>query len=100
MISQSSWRRRHIAPVAKAEGLAMKGSVLRLAGDRGDCAVLEFVPRLIDRSMEVFFVRASRFACSFLIPYQGRTIAYSQDVREENRGVFDGDIRLRQGVTP
>ncbi|MBT2487487.1 hypothetical protein J7E96_02815 [Streptomyces sp. ISL-96] len=59
MISQSAWLRRHITPVAKAEGLTKKGNVLRLTGEHGDCAVLEFHPHLIDRSMEVFFVRVS-----------------------------------------
>ncbi|MFC9528955.1 integrase core domain-containing protein [Streptomyces sp. NPDC056975] len=59
MFSQSAWLRRHIGPVAKAEGLEKKGKVFRLAGDHGDCAVLEFRPHLLSRSMEVFFVEAA-----------------------------------------
>ncbi|MFJ9541243.1 hypothetical protein ACIRPX_28795 [Streptomyces sp. NPDC101225] len=59
MISQKSWLRRHITPVAKAEGMSKKDNVLRLAGDRGDCAVLEFEPHPMDPSTEVFFVKAA-----------------------------------------
>ncbi|MET7860094.1 hypothetical protein ABZS81_23380 [Streptomyces sp. NPDC005318] len=58
MISQSAWLRRHVTRVANAEGLT-HANVLRLAGEHGDCAVLEFHPHFIDRSMEVFFVRVS-----------------------------------------
>jgi hypothetical protein len=48
---------------------------------------------------KTFRVTSHRFECSFLIPYQGQSITYSQDVKEENRGVFDGDIRLPAGVS-
>ncbi|MFC7262630.1 hypothetical protein [Streptomyces lutosisoli] len=48
---------------------------------------------------KTFRITSHRFECSFLILYQGRTIAYSQNVREENRGVFDGGIRLPAGVS-
>lgn len=59
MISQKSWLRRHITPVAKAEGMSKKDNVLRLAGDRGDCAVLEFEPHPMEPSTEVFFVKVA-----------------------------------------
>jgi hypothetical protein len=48
---------------------------------------------------KTFRVTSHRFECSFLIPYQGQSITYSQDVKEANRGVFDGDIRLPAGVS-
>jgi hypothetical protein len=59
LISQSAWRRRHVVPVAKEEGLTQDGKVFRLAGTHGDCALLEFHPHRIDLRREVFFVRAS-----------------------------------------
>jgi hypothetical protein len=48
---------------------------------------------------KTFRFASHRFECSFLIPYQGQSMTYSQDVKEENRGVFDGDIRLPAGIS-
>jgi hypothetical protein len=65
-----------------------------------DQILLDRVDEVLVLDSKTFRITSHRFECSFLIPYQGRTIAYSQDVREENRGVFDGHIRLPEGVTP
>lgn len=45
---------------------------------------------------KTFRITSHRFECSFLIPYQGRTIAYSQNVREENRGCSTGASAFRR----
>ncbi|QNS04512.1 hypothetical protein [Streptomyces xanthii] len=39
-------------------------------------------------------VAAHRFAFTFDVPYQGGAITVKQDVRADNRGVFDGTVRL------
>lgn len=62
--------------------------------------LLDRVDEVLVLDARTFRITSHRFECGFLIPYQGRTITYSQDVREENRGVFDGDIRLPEGMTP
>lgn len=41
-----------------------------------------------------FRLRSHRLAFGFLVPYQGRRIAYSQEVREESRGAFGGTVEL------
>lgn len=43
-------------------------------------------------------VESHRFRFGFLIPYGGQDITYGQDVTEEIRGVFDGDIELPAGI--
>jgi hypothetical protein len=60
--------------------------------------LLDHVDEVLVLDAKTFQITSHRFECGFLIPYQGRTITYSQDVREENRGLFDGDIRLPAGV--
>jgi hypothetical protein len=60
--------------------------------------LLDHVDEVLVLDAKTFRITSHRFECGFLIPYQGRTITYSQDVREENRGLFDGDIRLPAGV--
>lgn len=72
MVSQSTWRRRYVAPVAQAAGLVPDGKVLRMHGERGDCALIEFHPHRIDPKMEVFFVRVS------IVPSPQRAWAYRQ----------------------
>ncbi|WP_314618163.1 hypothetical protein [Streptomyces stackebrandtii] len=72
MISQSAWRRRHVAPTAKEAGLVQDGKVFRLFGEGGDCALLEFHPHRIDLRMEVFFARVS------MIPRPERVWGYRQ----------------------
>ncbi|AVH56900.1 MULTISPECIES: hypothetical protein [Streptomyces] len=74
---------------------------LRKAGIRAgeDQLLLDRVDETLVLDTKTFRITSHRFACSFLIPYQGRTIAYSQDVREETRGVFAGEIRLPAGVS-
>lgn len=47
---------------------------------------------------ERYRITSHRFAFGLLIPYGGDEIAYRQDVREENQGVFDGKIQLPAGV--
>jgi len=61
--------------------------------------LLNRIDEVLVLDAKTFRITSHRFECSFLIPYQGRTIAYSQNVREENRGVFDGGIRLPAGVS-
>ncbi|MFF3248984.1 hypothetical protein ACFYWY_35865 [Streptomyces sp. NPDC002870] len=48
---------------------------------------------------ETYRVESHRFRFGFLIPYGGQGITYGQDVNEENRGVFHGDIELPAGVS-
>ncbi|MFE1443253.1 hypothetical protein [Streptomyces sp. NPDC058739] len=72
MVSQSTWRRRYVAPVAQAAGLVPDGKVFRLTGERGDCALIEFHPHRIDPKMEVFFARVS------VVPFPQRAWAYRQ----------------------
>ncbi|NUK08931.1 hypothetical protein HRW18_13095 [Streptomyces lunaelactis] len=43
---------------------------------------------------ETYRVESHRFRFGFLIPYGGQDITFGQDVNEENRGVFEGDIEL------
>ncbi|WP_329620695.1 hypothetical protein OG357_09200 [Streptomyces sp. NBC_01255] len=59
MIAQSSWRRRHVVPVAREAGLVPDGSVFRMSGERGDCAVLELQAHPMDPKRQSFFVRVS-----------------------------------------
>lgn len=44
-------------------------------------------------------VAAHAFRFAFLIPNGGQNITYTQDVSEENRGVFGGSIALPPGVS-
>ncbi|MFI7010150.1 hypothetical protein [Streptomyces sp. NPDC050145] len=44
-------------------------------------------------------VAAHRFAFTFAVPYRGGTITVEQDVRADNRGVFDGTVRLPADAT-
>ncbi|MFE2231898.1 hypothetical protein ACFXA4_04890 [Streptomyces sp. NPDC059442] len=59
MISQSAWRQRYVVPVAKEAGLVPDGSVFRMLGERGDCAVLELQAHPMDPKLQSFFVRVS-----------------------------------------
>ncbi|MFD5793297.1 hypothetical protein ACFWIO_07110 [Streptomyces diastatochromogenes] len=43
-------------------------------------------------------VVAHRYAFTFLVPFQGGDITVSQEVRADNRGVFDGSVALPSGV--
>ncbi|OXY98425.1 hypothetical protein [Streptomyces diastatochromogenes] len=43
-------------------------------------------------------VVAHRYAFTFLVPFQGGDITVSQEVRADNRGVFDGNVALPSGV--
>ncbi|MHA5052642.1 hypothetical protein [Streptomyces sp. SD15] len=64
-----------------------------------DQILLNRLDEVLVLDAKTFRIISHRFECSFLIPYQGQSITYSQNVREENRGVFDGDIRLPAGVS-
>ncbi|MEU9290834.1 hypothetical protein AB0D57_40940 [Streptomyces sp. NPDC048275] len=64
-----------------------------------DQILLNRLDEVLVLDAKTFHIISHRFECSFLIPYQGQSIGYSQNVREENRGVFDGDIRLPAGVS-
>ncbi|AVI00225.1 hypothetical protein C5L38_34810 (plasmid) [Streptomyces sp. WAC00288] len=59
MIPQSAWRRRYVVPIAKEAGLVPEGSVFRMLGERGDCAVLELQAHPMDPKLQSFFVRVS-----------------------------------------
>ncbi|MFJ9584456.1 hypothetical protein [Streptomyces acidicola] len=41
---------------------------------------------------DTYRISSHRFAFGFLIPYQGKHLTFSQEVREENRGVFGGTL--------
>ncbi|WP_258049921.1 hypothetical protein [Streptomyces finlayi] len=43
-------------------------------------------------------IRSYRFTFGFLVPYGGQDIAFDQDVRQENQGVFEGEIEMPAGV--
>ncbi|MFF4348153.1 hypothetical protein [Streptomyces sp. NPDC001530] len=43
-------------------------------------------------------INAHIFRCAFLIPYDGRSIRYSQGVTESNQGTFAGTIALPAGA--
>ncbi|MFC9242930.1 hypothetical protein ACFT7S_02445 [Streptomyces sp. NPDC057136] len=43
---------------------------------------------------KTYRVRSHRFAFGFLVPYGGQDITYEQDVRQDNRGTFDGKVEL------
>lgn len=43
-------------------------------------------------------VESHRFRFRLRVPYQGKDIVCGQDVREENKGAFTGDVRLPAGV--
>ncbi|MBC2902481.1 hypothetical protein [Streptomyces cupreus] len=47
---------------------------------------------------DTYRIKSHRFSFGFTIPYQGQQITYRQEVGEENRGVFTGDITLPDGV--
>ncbi len=42
-------------------------------------------------------VARHRFRFQLRVPYQGKVIFYGQDVREENKGTFDGEVKLPAG---
>lgn len=44
-------------------------------------------------------VESHRFRFQLRVPYQGKDIFYGQDVREETKGVYDGNVRLPAGLT-
>ncbi len=39
-----------------------------------------------------------RYAFTFRVPFRGRDITVSQEVRADNRGVFGGSVALPSGV--
>ncbi|WP_433452077.1 hypothetical protein ACQPXS_28480 [Streptomyces sp. CA-142005] len=43
-------------------------------------------------------VASHRYAFTFLVPFHGGDITVSQEVRADNRGVFDGQVALPSGV--
>lgn len=47
---------------------------------------------------KTYRIKTHRFQFGFLIPFGGQNITYGQDVKEENRGVFDGGIKLPASV--
>ncbi|WP_232789685.1 hypothetical protein [Streptomyces jeddahensis] len=48
---------------------------------------------------DTYRITSHRFQFGFLIPYGGQNITYRQDVREENKGVFEGSIELPTGLS-
>jgi hypothetical protein len=44
-------------------------------------------------------VESHRFRFQLRVPYQGKDIFYGQDVREENKGAFDREVKLPAGLT-
>lgn len=44
-------------------------------------------------------IRSYRFTFGFLVPYGGQNITVDQDVRQENQGVFQGQVEIPAGVS-
>lgn len=65
-------------------GVTVQDSQLSLAGLK-ETLVLDSA---------TYRVESHRFRFQLRVPYQGKDILYGQDVREENKGVFAGDVRL------
>ncbi|MFI2431032.1 hypothetical protein [Streptomyces sp. NPDC018693] len=73
---------------------------LRAAGVSApdDRITVESVEETVTLDPSTYRLTAHRFRCVFLIPYQGRTMRYSQDVSERTEGVFTGTVTLPAGV--
>jgi hypothetical protein len=72
MISQRAWLRRHVAPAVEADGWELKRDLFQLAGEHGDCALLEIRNHPLEPGLETFFVRAS------VVPFPQRAWAHRE----------------------
>lgn len=59
---------------------------------------VERVEEVISLDSATYRIRSHRFRCTFLIPYRGQDVRYSQDVTERTQGGFTGTITLPAGV--
>lgn len=59
---------------------------------------VERVEESLTLDASTYQVTSHTFRCTFLIPYGGQDIRYSQDVTERNDGTFAGAIALPDGV--
>ncbi|MGW5663447.1 hypothetical protein ACWEWG_25595 [Streptomyces sp. NPDC003758] len=60
--------------------------------------LVERVEEVLSLDSATYRIRSHRFRCTFLIPYGGRTMRYSQDVTERTEGAFTGTITLPTGL--
>ncbi|GAA2499204.1 hypothetical protein GCM10010406_39680 [Streptomyces thermolineatus] len=73
---------------------------LRDAGIPADDArlTLSGLEEVLVLDARTYRVESHRFEFGLLLPHGGRDIVYELDVRQENRGVFDGTVELPAGV--
>jgi len=73
---------------------------LRAAGVAAsdDQITVERVEEVLTLNPTTYRITSHRFRCTFLIPYQGQNLRYSQDVTEHTEGVFTGAITLPTGA--
>ncbi|MGW0827235.1 hypothetical protein [Streptomyces sp. NPDC002845] len=59
---------------------------------------VERVEEVLTLDSTTYRIKSHRFRCTFLIPYGGQSMRYSQDVTERTQGVFTGTIALPSGA--
>ncbi|WP_367320756.1 hypothetical protein [Streptomyces sp. HUAS ZL42] len=59
---------------------------------------VERVEEVLTLDPTTYRITSHRFRCTFLIPYSGQSMRYSQDVTEHTQGVFKGTITLPTSV--
>lgn len=82
---------REFAPTAeqlRAAGVPVDNDRLTLSG----------LTEVLVLDATTYRVKGCRFEFGFLIPNGGQNIAFEQDVRQENRGTYDGQIELPVGL--
>lgn len=69
---------------------------LRAAGVpvNNDQLTLSGLTEVLVLDATTYHVKSHRFEFGFLVPHGGQNIAFEQDVRQENRGTYDGQIEL------
>jgi hypothetical protein len=63
-----------------------------------DQITVERVEEVLTLAPTTYRITSHRFRCTFLIPYGGQSMRYSQDVTEHTQGVFTGTITLPTSV--
>ncbi|MFD1658566.1 hypothetical protein ACFSL4_10170 [Streptomyces caeni] len=73
---------------------------LRAAGITApeDRIVVQNVEEVLSLDATTYRIRSHRFRCTFLIPYRGQNLRYSQDVTERAQGPYTGTITLPTDV--
>ncbi|MGW5606744.1 hypothetical protein ACWEWI_11725 [Streptomyces sp. NPDC003753] len=89
-------------PTARSARAAPAGAhdKVRAAGVRAPESqiLVERVEEVLSLDSATYRIRSHRFRCTFLIPYGGQTMRYSQDVTERTEGGFTGTITLPTGL--